>query len=54
MDSDPFPVMETEIMVEVDVQVSSSNPDAPMPLVVLEIMKVPQFSIVFLQLCLIL
>jgi hypothetical protein len=37
-------------MVEAAVQASSSNPDAPTPLVVLEIMKVPQFSIVLLQL----
>jgi hypothetical protein len=37
-------------MVEVADQDSSSNPDAPMPLVVSEIMKVPQFSIVLLQL----
>ena len=50
MDSHPFPVMEMEIMLEAAVRVSSSNPDAPMPLVVLEIMKVPQFSIVLLQL----
>jgi len=39
-----------EIMLEAAVQVSSSNPDDPTPLVALEIMKVPQFSIVLLQL----